>query len=430
MNNNVEQRLVDEKRNLESITAPEGLEMRLRNALDSAPPKRIKRKSSPLWKIAAVIILVIVVSGNSYNAFAYYGKKLFGFDEVLEGTLQQLNEQGMGQSIDKKTTLADGTELTINGIMADANQFIVYYTLNNPKGLEETGDHFSPSKIEGFLTNSNIRSGVSLINDEHTEIKGTMTFDSVSPFSKKLTLHYWGPPQKGQMSEGSITFSYNPNQAMVTQIKQSINKKVKADKGSITFKSITATPTMTVIKGSMNVENFDRIRLGLEGIQLIANGKPVEILGSSNKTSLGGRSFDIRYDTLPKELHSLQLVVKEFVGYQKLEEKYPLNADSNEPILLGDKELWIKDVTKTAQGIEITIATDEDVMLDGVSIENANENTALKTTINQKESEQTNGKLMKERTLLFDTQTKPESILIEGIHYMKEYNKVIEIPVD
>lgn len=65
-----------------------------------------------------------------------------------------------------------------------------------------------------------------------------------------------------------------------------------------------------------------------------------------------------------------------------------------------------------------------------MSIENAGENTALKTTINQKESEQTNGKLMKERTLLFDTQTKPENILIEGIHYMKEYNKVIEIPVD
>lgn len=48
MNDNVEQRLVDEKRNLESITAPVGLEMRLRNALDSAPPKRIKEKAPPL----------------------------------------------------------------------------------------------------------------------------------------------------------------------------------------------------------------------------------------------------------------------------------------------------------------------------------------------------------------------------------------------
>lgn len=36
---------------------------------------------------------------------------------------------------------------------------------------------------------------------------------------------------------------------------------------------------------------------------------------------------------------------------------------------------------------------------------------------------------MKERTLLFDTQTEPESLLIEGMHYLKAYNKVIEIPV-
>lgn len=430
MNNNIEEQLADEKTRIASITAPEELEMRLRNALNSAPDKRTKRLS-PIWKIAAVaVLLVTVISGNSYNAFAYYGKKLLGFDDLIQGTLQQLNEQGMGQSIDKKTTLADGTELTINGIMADANQFIVYYTLTNPMGLDETEDQFRPFKIEGFLTDSNVSSGVSLINEDQTEIKGTMTFDSVSPFSKKLTLHYW-EPQNNQMSEGTITFPYNPNQAMVTQIKQSINTKVKVDKGSITFKSITATPTMTVIRGSLNVENFDRVRLGLEGIQLIANGSPVEILGSGHQTSLGGRSFDIRFDTLPEELHSLQLVVKEFVGYQKLEQKYPLTADnSSEPFLLGDKELWIKDVSKTSQGIEVTIATDEDVMLDGVSIEADGESTSLTTTINQKESKQTNGKLMKERTLLFDTQSKPEALLIEGIHYMKAYNKVIEIPVD
>ncbi|MNP75423.1 hypothetical protein D3C76_1724830 [compost metagenome] len=69
-------------------------------------------------------------------------------------------------------------------------------------------------------------------------------------------------------------------------------------------------------------------------------------------------------------------------------------------------------------------------MLDGVSIETNNENTPLKTTINQKETKQVDGKLMKERTLLFDTQTEPESLLIEGMHYLKAYNKVIEIPVN
>ncbi|WP_339320034.1 DUF4179 domain-containing protein [Paenibacillus sp. FSL R10-2734] len=432
MNNNIEQRLADEKTRMESITAPEELEMRLRNALNSAPAKRSK-KIAPIWKIAAVVLLVTVISGQNYNAFAYYGKQLFGFDELLQGTtLQQLNNKGMGQNVNKKITLLDGTDLTINGIMADANQFIMYYTLANPNGLDDMSvDTFRPSQISGFLTDSNVVSGTSLINEDHTEIKGTMSFDSVNPFSKKLTLHFWQQlEENGQMSEGTVTFPYNPNEAMQTQIKQSINKKIKVDKGTITFKSITATPTMTVIRGKLNVDNFDRVNLGLHGIQLLANGAQVEILGSGNQTSVGGRTFDIRFDTLPKDLHSLQLVVKEFAGYQKLEEKYPMSFISNKPFTLGDKELWIKEVSKTSQGIEVTIATDDDVMLDGVSIEAKGVSTPLKTTINQKEVKQADGKLMKERTLLFATQTKPESLLIEGMHYMKEYNKMIEIPVN
>lgn len=431
MNNNVEQRLADEKTRVASITAPEELEMRLRNALNSAPAKRTKR-IAPIWKVAAVVLLVTVISGQNYNAFAYYGKQLFGFDELLNGTtLQQLNEKGMGQSINKETTLLDGTTLTINGIMADANQFIMYYTLTNPNGLEDMStDAFRPSKISGFLTDSNVVSGTALINEEHTEIKGQMSFDSVNPFSKKLTLHFWQQlVENGQMSEGTVTFPYNPNEAMETQIKQSINKKIKVDKGTITFKSITATPTMTVIKGKLDVDNFDRVNLGLHGIQLIVNGTPVEILGSGNQTSLGGSTFDIRFDILPKELHSMQLVVKEFAGYQKLEGKVLLTSISDEPLMLNDKELWLKDVSKTSQGIELTIATDDDVMLDGVSIETKDVITPLKTTINQKETKQVNGKLMKERTLLFDTQLEPELLLIEGMHYLKAYNKVIEIPV-
>lgn len=432
MSNNVEQRLADEKTSTESISAPEELEMRLRMALNSAPPKRTKRIAH-IWKIAAVVILVIVISGENYNAFAYYGKQLFGFEELIDGTtLQQLNDKGMGQSVDKRITLADGTDLTINGIMSDANQFIMYYTLTNPSGLDQMfGDAFRPTNISGFLTNSMMVSGTSLINDDHTEIKGTMSFDSVNPFSKKLTLHFWQQQvENGQTSEGTVTFPYNPNEAMQTQIKQSINKKIKVDKGTITFKSITATPTMTVIRGNVNVDNFDRVQLGFSGIQLLVNGTSVDMLGSGNQSSLSGRTFDIRFDTLPKDLDSLELVVKEFAGYQKLDEKLSLASINNEPFTLKGKELWIKNIVKTSQGIEITIATDDDVMLDSVSIETHSESTSLKTTVNQKWTKQADGKLMKERILIFDTQTEPESFLIEGMHYLKAYNKVIKIPVE
>ena len=62
--NNVEKRLAEEKKRMESITAPDELEMRLRNALNTATPKRIKR-IAPIWKIAAVAIFFMVIVGIS-----------------------------------------------------------------------------------------------------------------------------------------------------------------------------------------------------------------------------------------------------------------------------------------------------------------------------------------------------------------------------
>lgn len=78
----------------------------------------------------------------------------------------------------------------------------------------------------------------------------------------------------------------------------------------------------------------------------------------------------------------------------------------------------------------VTIVTDDKVMLDGVSIETKNELTSLRTTVNQVYAKQEDGKILKERTLLFDTPIEPDYLLIKGMHYMKTYNQVIEIPVD
>ena len=426
---NLEKRLAEEKKLIDSIQAPDELEMRLRSALHDTP-KKTKRYAFS-WKAAVAALFLIILMGSQYNAFAFYGKKLLGFDEVMNGSLKELNEKGMGQMVEKKTKLDDGTELTINGIISDSNQLVVYYTLSNPNGIDDSlNENFRISRISGFLTNSNAESGTSLLNDDDTEIKGTMSFEPVSPFSKKLKLHFWQPLQNDQMIEGSISIPYNPNKAMATEFKQSLKKTFKVDKGNITFHSITASPTMTMIKGTVNVENFDRVDSPLHGIELIANGKPVEIMGSSNTSSLRGRTFDIRYNALPKQLNSLELVIKEFVGYQRLEEKITLSSISNGPITLGGKELWIKNVSTTVQGVEMTIATVGDVMLDGVFIQTQEEITPLKTTVNQIYTKQEDGREVKERTLLFDSPTNPEYLLIEGMHYMKEYNEKVEIPVE
>src|SRR5699024_8515891 len=273
-------------------------------------------------------------------------------------------------------------------------------------------------------------SGTSLMNEDYTEVKGMYTFESVSPFSKKLTLNFSQELHNGRLLDESISFSYKPNQAMQTSIKQKINKTVAVDQGEVTFKNITASSMSTIIKGKLNVKNFDRTNIGMHGIELIANGSPVELIGSGSRSALGGTNFEIRYDGLPEPLDSLRLVMKEFVGYRALKEKLSLSSSGKELFMLGDKELWVKNITSTNDRTEITIATDEDVMLDGVSIETENESIPLKTTVRQDYLEQENGKTMKERTLVFETKLEPEYLLIEGMHYEKTYHYVIEIPID
>ncbi|MCR8656768.1 DUF4179 domain-containing protein [Paenibacillus endoradicis] len=426
--NDIEKLLSDEHNRMDSITAPDELESRLRNALDKNAYKKTKRFPKG-WKVAAVVLIMTSIVSYNYNAFAYYGKKIFGFDALIDGTLLELNEAGMGQSVDARKILLDGTELVIDGIMSDANQFIMYYTLSNPSGLENSIDVFSRPHINGFLTNSNFNSGTSIINDDQTEVKGMMTFDPVSPFAKKLTLSYWQNASNAQMVEDSIIFDYYPDKAMQTEIKKKINESFKVDQGSITFKSITATPTMTLIKGTMNVDNFDRVSSALDGIELIANEKAISMIGSGRTTSYKGTTFEIKYDVLPKELNSLQLVINEFVGYEKLEAKFSLDSNRNEPFKIGEKKLWLNNISTSSNGVEVTIATDEDVMLDGVSIVTINGVVPLNTTVKQDTIKQADGTIMKERTLLFDTLNEPQYILIEGMHYMKTYNYEIEIPV-
>lgn len=428
--NNLEQQFIEEKQRLDAMTAPEELEARLRSALNAAPVKR--KGIRPFWKIAAAAVLLVAVISNNYPAFAYYGKKIFGYEELMSGTLQELNDQGLGQSVDKSIKLHDGTELTIEGIMSDANQLIMYYRLSNSQGLDEdTYSLFTFPRMTGFLTNSRVESGMSMLSEDQTEIRGTATFEPVSPFAKKLTLEISEQLENNQMTSTSLTFPYRPDQAMQTEYKQSIRTKVQVDQGTINFTSITATPTMTLIKGSLDVRNFDRVSGSLHGIELVANGTPVEIMGSGNQSSyLGGRNFEIRFDTLPKQLDSLELIVNEFAGYEKLDMSIPLQSSLDEPISLSGRALWVKDVALTSQGVEITIATDYDIILDKVSIQTSTEITPLQTTVRQIDAKQADGSLMKERTMLFETTRAPEALLIEGMHYMKVYNESIHIPVD
>ncbi|WP_068775563.1 hypothetical protein [Paenibacillus sp. FJAT-26967] len=90
----------------------------------------------------------------------------------------------------------------------------------------------------------------------------------------------------------------------------------------------------------------------------------------------------------------------------------------------------MKQVSTTAQGVEIKIATEVDMRLDGLSVVTRAGTTPLKASENKGYVNQADGKTMEEHTLLFDTTAAPEYLLIEGMHYLKKYNEVIEISLD
>lgn len=129
----MEKYLEKESERLKNNKAPEELNERLRVALEQTPQRR--KTKIPKWIAVAAAIMILSFVSYNYNAFAYYGKKLLGYDELMTETLAQLNEKGSGQSIEKKVILSDGTELYLDGLLTDENQSILYYTVKNPKGV-------------------------------------------------------------------------------------------------------------------------------------------------------------------------------------------------------------------------------------------------------------------------------------------------------
>lgn len=425
---NMEKWLEKEKKRMERIQAPDMLEARWQAALERTVPQQRKR-SNRSWIIAASLLLIFILLGNQYNAISYYGKKLLGFDGMMNRTLKELNELGYGQSIGKRITLTDGSEVTLDGVMADENQLILYYTIANPEGLnEETFNQFHPSRITGLWTNSYPGYGTASLNETNTELKGLLTFEPVSPFAKTLTLHYDETDSLGQTKEGNVTFSFNPNLAMQTQLKQSINKTVEVDGGTITFSSITATPTTTLIEGKIRVADFDKVPLN--GIRLLANGQPIDLQVSGQQSGLGGRTFELQFDALPESLTSLELEVDTFPGYEHLDAQIQFDALDDTTVPIGQRHLQIQNVTWNEEQTEVTIATEEDVLLDEVAIELSGMVIPLKTTVNTDYVKQPDGSVWKKRTLVFDKPLQPDTLNIKGMYYTKTYQLKIDIPLD
>ncbi|KAB8136744.1 DUF4179 domain-containing protein [Gracilibacillus oryzae] len=295
----IKQLIHQKKEQLDGHQAPEETEFRLRQALNKEPKRRHTNWNMKIWQSIAALLVVSILIGYNYQSLAYYGKKIIGYDDVVSDTLQHLNELGMGQTINKSITFEDGATFTIDGIIVDDNQLVMFYTLESPQSIEKNPefDH-TPNKISGFLTDSNHESGMGEVSEDGKVVKGTHSFEPPNGFAKELTVEFFNTSK-------SITFAYDPVKALGHSIKQSINEKVQLDNDQLAFQSITASPTLTRISGTGSkavVENLD-----FSKIKLIINGEEISQLGSGYSTDLTGTTFELKFEALPTDLEQMNI---------------------------------------------------------------------------------------------------------------------------
>jgi hypothetical protein len=397
----------EKRKELDQLRAPQDFEVRLRAKLNEVPPK--KKRMAP-WLIA-VAILCIAFTTINYPALAFYGKTLFGYEELMNESIRQLNEEGYGQQINKSIELEDGTVITIEGIMSDLNQFELYYSIEGDG--DEVFNEMLFSELTGLFTHASSDSGIfdTSIN------KGVQRFESVSAFAKKLTLEF-----QYKQQNYTLQFPYDANKAVPTTIKKQLNKNFTYDFGTIKFKALYATKGTTRLEGTLKETTDRKISYDFSQVVLVADGKELTMHGSGLKSTFYSKyQFSIDYDVLPADLKKLAIEIRQFNGMDNVKQSIPTQVGT---YTLGPVMLDILSVQVEDGKTKIRIASDDDVMFDQVSIETKKGITPLVNT-----ESYSDGTEKKERTLVFNTTDEVQKLYVENIYYNKRYSKLINIPV-
>lgn len=429
----IEEMLKGKKHQIEKLEVPDELEERLRGALDKVEPKR-KSKSKLIVKIASLIIAVLLIGYNG-DTLAFYGKKLIGFDEVMTDNLKDLNELGKGQIIDTSYTFKNGIKVTLDGIMLDDNQLLMFYTIKDPKGNVDNIDIEHNPYIKGLIGTYDMGSGEGRRNEENTEIKWKAQYDKPYFFEKSLEWRFT-LVQGNERESGEIQFTLDRNKAMGSSLKKTLNERIKIDQGEISFHSIVASPTTTYIDGEIqNIFELAKDEFSGEGfrptaldIRLIANGEEMQMQSAGMSTDMKGITFDNNFDALPKELKTLQIKLVSFGSNNKVNETIDLTRnEKNKTVEILGRKMEINNVYDKEGKTYVTITTKEDVVLSEVYMIIDGKTIELKETSQGNHDKKSDGTITYTRTLCFEGSGDKLTLEVKGIKYNKIYNKTIDI---
>ncbi|AOY77734.1 DUF4179 domain-containing protein [Clostridium formicaceticum] len=431
----IERLLYEKKAELDEIEVPVELEERLKNALEGKT-FTTKRRNNWLGRIAAVCLITLLV-GYNFNTLAFYGKRLIGYDQIMNGTLKQLNELGKGQIIGKSYTFESGITMTLDGIMIDENQLLAFYSLKDAGGGMEAVQIPPQMHMEGLWRNYMMESGQGEIDDDNKETKWITSFEPPRFYERKLNLKF-RLIDRGIVEEGEISFKLDREKAMGSTLKKNIKRTFKFGETQVRLESIIASPTRTVINGSIqNIFQLardhisgNRLRPNHIAIKLMVNGEEVPSQGAGMRTDLKGITFHQEFDALPEDLQSLELHLQSLSVDRDVSEAVNLPKDiENKSISILDQDVQINKIYQSNGSSFVTITTEEGTILTRVYLLVDGNKIALSKTVTDELIKQENGEVLHTRTLDFPATGEKYQFIIERITYTEIYNEVIDIPI-
>ena len=431
----LERMLSQRKRELDNLEAPGEMADRLSHALKERKP--VKRSGSS-WTIkVAAICLAILLVGYNFETLAFYGKKLVGYDQVMTGTLRQLNELGKGQLIGKSHSFPNGVSVTLDGIMLDDSQLLAFYTIQDPAG-EVDAFHLHPLRIKGFFGSYNMSGGQGELSDDNKTIKWVTSFEP--PFFLERTLHLnMAYTDHNTLQEGEISFKLDRAKAMGSTLRKDINQTIELEYTKVKVESILASPTRTVISGS--IQHFhelamgqikgERLRPNYLSLRLIANdGEVIAQQGGGMSTDMRGIRFEQSFDALPADLQSLHLKLDSISVNRDVSAEVELQKGlPNRGVEILGQQVVLNDVYTANDNTYVTITTDESTVLTRVHLMIDGKKIELQSTVTDSLEKLTDGRILHTRTLNFPGTGENLTLLVERITFTEYYDVTLGIPV-
>lgn len=436
-NNEIEELLRAKGEKHREIPVPENLETRLHNALEERGVPRKKRQGNWFFKAVAMLLITIII-GYNFNTLAYYGKRIIGYDNIMNTALKELNNLGKGQIIDMSHTFEDGSSVTLDAVMIDENQMLIFYTIKDPKGaaadLNLRADHF----VKGLGRRYVAKHGQGEISEDGTEIRWVSSYAPPGFWDRSLSLKFF-LQEDGHSEETEMVFKIDREKAMGATLKKSLNIAIKQKETKVQFNTISASPTNTVIEGKLQntLELLkdhimgERLRPKAIEFSLIANGEVLRQQAGGMSTNEKGISFRWEFDALPKDLKSLALQIDSVTVDHDVDVSLSIDETTKEKTLeiLG-QNIVINQLYKEEGATHITISSQEDVLLSRVYLMVDGKRVSLKNTTMEDHIKTESGEIFFTRTLNFPEEGEEYQFIIKSISFMEKYNETIDILID